>query len=558
MRRCTSRGNEVVEEALPSEVADKLWSILRAVHGAPPSEKLATLENCARHAAGLIGSDLSRAQVVDRLQTLAEADGIVAGHGNDAVVAAIAAGLENPVLLDDQIDEDEPRPPEFSDDALALLFAKEHGFFFRYVDAWGRWLQWDGRRWHFDETRAVWKKARHLCRAVAKACGSPKLAKSIASAKTIAAVVNLARCDSLIAARIDDFDAHPWLLNTPAGVIDLRTGARRAHDQLDYLTKITTVSPDKACDLTAWLKFLDRVCAGDQQLIAFLKRMLGYGLTGLIREHALFFFYGKGANGKSTFLAAVTGCMGDYHRTAPIETFTVSGGDRHPTEVAALKGARLVTSVETEEGRRWAEAKIKSITGGDKIAARFMRQDFFEYLPVFKLVIAGNHMPSLRSVDEAIRRRFHLIPFTVTVPVEERDKQLGEKLQNEYPAILAWMVEGCLEWQSRGLDPPPSVVSATATYLKGEDAIGAWIERAGDHDANAFELTAALYGAWKKHATRAGEFIGSERKFSQWLEDRSESLGLRKGRDSKGLHGFYGLRLAALTADEPDQRTVDG
>jgi hypothetical protein len=150
-------------------------------------------------------------------------------------------------------------------------------------------------------------------------------------------------------------------------------------------------------------------------------------------------------------------CAGDYHRAAPIETFTASNHDRHPTDLAALRGARLVTSVETEEGRRWAESRIKTLTGGDKIAARFMRQDFFEYTPQFKLVIAGNHKPGLRSVDEAIRRRFNLVPFTLTIPPEERDELLPEKLKAELPGILNWMIEGCIDWLERGLAPPEAL-----------------------------------------------------------------------------------------------------
>ena len=142
-----------------------------------------------------------------------------------------------------------------------------------------------------------------------------------------------------------------------------------------------------------------------------------------------------GVNGKSVLLSTIAGLLGDYHKTAPIETFTASNADRHPTDLPGLRGARLVTATETEEGRRWAEARIKQLTGGDMISARFMRQDFFEFSPAFKLVIAGNHKPSLRSVDEAIRRRFHLIPFGVTIPAGERDGELADKLRTEWPGI---------------------------------------------------------------------------------------------------------------------------
>ena len=187
--------------------------------------------------------------------------------------------------------------------------------------------------------------------------------------------------------------------------------------------------------------------------------------------------------------------MGDYCRIAPIETFTASISERHPTDLAGLRGARLVSAVETEEGRRWAESKIKALTGGDKISARFMRQDFFEFIPQFKLLIAGNHKPGLRSVDEAIRRRFYLIPFTVTIPAEERDPALLEKHKTEVPGILHWMIEGCLQWQQRGLAPPSVVTAATAAYLEAEDAIAAWIADCCEIDPNHWERRNDLFAS---------------------------------------------------------------
>jgi putative DNA primase/helicase len=215
------------------------------------------------------------------------------------------------------------------------------------------------------------------------------------------------------------------------------------------MTKMTAVAPGGECP--RFIAFLNEITNGDRALCDFLQRMFGYCITGSTREHGLFFFYGTGANGKSVLLNTVSGILGDYHRTAPIETFTASSVDRHPTELAGLQGRRLVTAIETEEGRRWAESRIKALTGGDKISARFMRADFFEYTPAFKLVIAGNHKPGLRSVDEAIRRRFHLIPFTVTIPEEKRDPDLFEKLSKEWPGILDWMINGAMHWQEKWL-----------------------------------------------------------------------------------------------------------
>ena len=300
---------------------------------------------------------------------------------------------------------------------------------------------------------------------------------------------------------------------------------------------MTATEPNGQCP-TLGRAFLNRVTGGDVSLQDFLQRVAGYALTGSTSAHALFFLYGTGANGKSVFINTVAGILADYHRTAPIETFTAMSVERHPTDLAGLRGARLVTAVETEEGRRWAELRIKSLTGGDKIAARFMRQDFFEYTPQFKLVIAGNHKPGLRSVDEAIRRRFHLIPFTVTIPPDERDPDLTEKLKAEWPGILEWMIAGCVGWQERGLAPPESVTSATAAYLEAEDALSAWIDDRCQRDPNAWASSADLYLSWKSWAEQSGEYAGTMRRFGQTLEARG-FMPLRK----RSGRGFTGLRV---------------
>jgi putative DNA primase/helicase len=435
------------------------------------------------------------------------------------------------------------RPPIYSDEALALRFAERHVSDLRFVAAQGKWFIYDGKCWHVDDTLLALDLVRHICREEAAACKKKRLAASIASASTASAVDRLARCDRRLAATVEQWDADPWVLNTPVGVLDLASGKLRPHRAEDFLTKMAGVAPDGSCPIPTWLAFLDRVCGGDSGLIAFLCRMAGYSLTGSTREHALFFLYGTGANGKSTFLNALTGCSGDYHKTSPIETFTASSSDRHPTDLAGLRGARLVTAVETEEGRRWAESKIKSLTGGDRISARFMRQDFFEFTPRFKLVVAGNHKPGLRSVDEAIRRRFHLVPFTVTIPIAERDETLGDRLKAELPGILAWAIGGCLEWQAGGLAPPAVVREATAAYLEAEDALAAWIEDVGEYDADAWESSQALYRSWKSWAERTGEHPGSLKKFIQRLEDRGSAIGMRRARNGQGGRGFFGLRL---------------
>lgn len=430
----------------------------------------------------------------------------------------------------------EPRPPAFSDDALALRFSERHGETLRYVAAWGRWLQWSGAHWATDETINVFDLARAVCREAAAECNQPKVASAIASAKTVAAVERLARSDRRHAATVDQWDADPWLLNTSGGVVDLRTGDRRAARPEDHMTKITAVAPGGECP--RWMQFLEEITASDVALQAYLWRVLGYALTGVTREHALFFGYGEGRNGKSVLLKTVADILASYHKTAAIETFTVTNGDQHPTGLAGLQGARLVTAIETEEGRRWAESRIKALTGGDKIAARFMRLDYFEFTPQFKLFVAGNHKPHLRSVDEAIRRRFHLVPFRVTFTPEQCDEALPEKLKAEWSGILQWMIDGCLEWQREGLNPPQAVREATDAYLEAEDTLAAWIDERCERDPKAWEQSSNLFASWSAWADKAGEHVGTIRRFSQNLE----SHGFQPQRRMNG-RGFCGLRL---------------
>jgi putative DNA primase/helicase len=426
----------------------------------------------------------------------------------------------------------------FSDEVLAQNLIDEHRDELRYTASWGKWFLWDGRRWSPDEKLETFSRIRSLCYRQARRAES-KEAKSVASSGTVAAVERLARADQRTAVTINEWDADSWLLTTPAGTVDLRTKVMREADQEDKITKIAGIAPDWNCPTPLWLGFLDKVTGGNRDLIAYLQRVAGYSLTGSTREHSLFFLYGTGTNGKSTFVNAITACAGEYHKVAPIETFTASNNDRHPTELAGLRGARLVTAIETEEGRRWDESKIKALTGGDTISARFMRQDFFEYTPQFKLLIAGNHKPGLRSVDEAIRRRFNLIPFTITIPPEERDLELGEKLKAELPGIMAWMIDGCMVWQQQGLNPPEIVTAATAAYLEAEDGVAAWIEECCVRDPNGFATSTELFTSWSDWAGKHGEYVGTVRKLVSALE----SKGFHPHRKNKA-RGFLGLRIA--------------
>ena len=425
-----------------------------------------------------------------------------------------------------------------TEDALALTFTRRYHRDWRYVAAWGRWLVWDGQRWRTEDTLAAADLIRGVCRHAAVQADNPKVAAKLATSGTVGGVERLARADRRHAATTAEWDADPWLLNTPGGVVDLRTGRMRAHDRADRMTKITTATPGGDCP--TWRQFIDEVTGGDTELQAYLQRMAGYALTGSTQEHALFFLYGTGANGKSVFVNTLATILGDYAANAPMDTFMETRSDRHPTDMAGLRGARFVAAIETEQGRRWAESKVKSLTGGDKISARFMRQDFFEFFPQFKLFVAGNHKPAIRNIDEAMKRRLHLIPFTITVPPERRDKLLQHKLLAERDGILAWAVQGCLAWQRLGrLDPPPRVLEATEEYFEAEDALGRWLEERCVREPNAKSLTAELFADWKYWAESAGEFVGSQRRFSDLLITR----GLEKWRNTAGVRGFRGIGL---------------
>jgi putative DNA primase/helicase len=277
-----------------------------------------------------------------------------------------------------------------------------------------------------------------------------------------------------------------------------------------------------------------------------LQRFAGYSLTGIILEHALFFLYGTGGNGKGVFLNTLTAVLADYAAVAPMETFVVMQGERHPTDLAGLRGARFVTAQETERGRRWAESKIKALTGGDPITARFMRQDFFTYVPTFKLAIAGNHKPSLSGVDAAVRRRFHLIPFTVRIA--NPDRELPEKLRLEWPGILQWMIEGCLLWQREGLNPPTAVREATDTYLAQEDSFSQWIEECCVVGRTEWGIGERLWRSWKVWAEVNNEPSGTRKAFADMMIQRGYPAD-----KNQHVRGYAGIDLKpAADRDPPD------
>jgi putative DNA primase/helicase len=423
---------------------------------------------------------------------------------------------------------------------VALAFTEQFHDRLRYCHDAGSWYEWTGTHWRQDRKHAAFSFARQL---VAHANREAEFKTQAVTGKAAFAggVEKFAQRDPAHAVTAEDWDRDPFLLATPGGVVDLRTGRMRAAQPADMMTRTTAVAPSTQQPPDLWLRFLDETTGKDDALIDFLQRWCGYCLTGDTREHALLFGYGPGGNGKSVFLNTVARIMGDYATTAAMDTFTASHGDKHPTDLAMLRAARLVTASETEEGRAWAESRIKQMTGGDMITARFMRQDFFTYLPQFKLTIVGNHKPVLRNVDEAARRRFNIVPFT-RKPVNP-DRELERKLQAEWPAILAWMIEGCLRWQENGLARPQVVADATAEYFETQDTIGRWLAERCIRDPQLEEKPGNLLADCKEWALKNGEEPPTPPQFRSAIE-KLERVKYKMVRGVRTVQGM-GLKPTA-------------
>lgn len=437
-----------------------------------------------------------------------------------------------------------------TEDDVARLFADTYAGKLRFCHSTGAWFDWVDTHWRRNETGL----AAHYVRLIARDLSVGHTGKTKAAVRKrsfSSGVETFARNDPTFAVTITAWDSDPFLLGTPGGTVDLRTGKMRRADPADGVTKLTAVAPSVQADCPLWLKFLDESTGGDTELVRFLRQWCGYCLTGDTREHALVFVHGDGGNGKSVFLNTVAYILSDYATTASMDTFVASRNDRHPTDLAMLRGARLVTASETEEGRAWAESRIKQMTGGDPITARFMRQDFFTFQPQFKLFIVGNHQPALHSVDTAARRRFNIVPFT-RKPARP-DRELEAKLRGEAPAILRWMIAGCMDWQTSGLVRPASIVEATETYFAEQDVFGQWLKdccRVEPDNRSISDFVADLFKSWTEYAEASGERAGSKKAFVQSLTKG----GFQKGQRVRGGQLYTGLQLLKPAADRESAR----
>lgn len=497
------------------EASVEIEALLRSVTTAPQGRRNHQLNRAAFLLAQRTVSDLSMDGSITQAKLTQAA--LEAGLDTDEIGPTIRSGW-TAGLREAEIDATE--------DGIAQHFSRTVGTDFIYDPRVGSWYYWDDAKW----ARVPRDHVIAELRCIARAAGKTALRKASASS----GAELLARSDP--AHRLaGEWNHDPFLLGTPEGVVDLRTGLLREANSADLVTKHTSVGPDPG-NPTLWNRFLSDATGADPSLMDFLQRLCGYALTGDIREQCLFFVYGQGGNGKSVFLNTLRAILGDHAVVSPIDMFEATAFAKHPTEIAMLAGARLVCASETARGKAWDEVRIKQLTGGDPITARYMRCDFFTFEPTFKLIIVGNHKPDLREVDDALRRRIFIVPFTQRPAIP--DLELEHKLRTEHGQILAWMIEGCRQWVGQGLDAPAAVRAATKEYFAEQDGMARWIEDRCEIASDLKTPPNELFNNWSHYALEMGFTPMSSRAFGDAI--------LRQGFErlkTNGVRYFAGIGL---------------
>jgi putative DNA primase/helicase len=437
----------------------------------------------------------------------------------------------------------------------ARRLVRLHGKNLRYCYPWGKWLVWTGTHWEIDDTGTVGKWAKETVREIYnEAAAEPqderrqalvKHALRSESLNKINAMVSLAESEPGIPVRPEDLDLDPWLLNCQNGTLNLKTMELYSHRREDLLTNVLAVPYDASAQCPKWEAFLGDIFAGNEALIEFVQQAVGYSLSGITDERCMFILYGKGRNGKSTFVEALADLLGPYAMKTEITTLTDKRqGNAATNDLARLRGARFVHVSETDEGRRFAEGKVKDLTGGDRISARFLYAEIFEYVPEFKIWMATNYKPQIRGTDPAIWDRIRLIPFTVRIPDNKlRPKRtVMAEFEAEQAGILAWAVAGCVKWLTQGLGMPEAVRTATEGYREEMDVLAGFIDDCCILSKEAFAKASDLYAAYRAWCEKSGEHPMSLRTFGTRLGDRE----FEKKRLTSGIH-WYGLGLSEET-----------
>lgn len=445
-----------------------------------------------------------------------------------------ASNLEK---LEQQVKSREPKAPDFShpvpfgtDTWMAERLVAEHGAHLRYVGPWKKWMVYRKGRWVVDAMARAQQLLKQCARELYVAAGKQpeahvrvsmgKAAVHYESAKGRAAAMTLASYEPEVQVLPERLDVDPWVLNVKNGTLNLRTAELKPHDPRDHLTKRTLANYNADAVCPTWDAFLQRIFAGDLEMITYVQRAAGYSLTGDVGERVVFVLHGVGSNGKSTLVETLMSVMAEYSLAAAPNLLVASKSEKHPTELADLLGRRLVVCQETDQEHRFDEAKLKVLTGGDRITARRMREDFWSFAPTHKPWLCTNHRPGIRGQDDAIWDRIRLIPFDVRIPDSEKDKGLAKKLRAEADGILAWAVRGCLAWQREGLQTPSKVVAASRAYREAEDRIGAFLSDCCIVRDGAQVTAKALYEAFRSWAADNGEYELSQKALGQRLAER--------------------------------------
>ena len=418
-----------------------------------------------------------------------------------------------------------------------------HGDDIRYCSTWKKWLAWNKKSglWEIDNSGEVWRLARKAVKKMFHEAASIsdsekrkalfKWGHTSESARKIVDMVKLAESEEGIAISPEALDLNQWLLNCKNGTIDLQTGQLREHDKNDLITKVIPVGYDETAECPKWGRFLDRIMDGNQELISFLQRIVGYALTGDTREQCFFILHGDGANGKSTFIKTICALLGDYAQTAAFETFlSKKQSNAANNDIARMHGMRFISAVEAEESRRLAENVIKQVTGGDTVTARFLYGEHFEFIPQFKIFLASNFKPKINCNDPAMWRRVKLIPFTVSIPEEEQIKDLEGQLKAEVSGILNWAIKGCLEWQRNGLQTPEEVVNVTKEYRNEMDTVSAFLEERCTLLSSLRVNPTELFDAYKRYCEKNGEVFLPMKRFGVSLNNKGYEVSKSNGR----------------------------
>lgn len=417
----------------------------------------------------------------------------------------------------------------------------------RYVPEWGKWILWDGSRWIMDTSGQIMELAKETARRILEegvGIADQETRKAVTNhsvrsldLRRLKAMVELAKTLPNMITLSNKLNADRMLLCVRNGVINLRTGELRAATPDDLITSQVPVEFDPNAKCPTFEAFLSKIMGHNKNLVNYIQRVIGYCLTGETTEQCLFFLYGKGSNGKSTLLNVIKALLGDdYCKQTPSETLMASRNSKSANnDVARLQGVRVVLSNEVEEGSRLSESLIKQLTGGDPISARYLYAEFFEFVPEFKLMIAGNHQPVIRGDDTGIWRRLQMIPFTTTIMPEERDPELPRKLQAELPGILNFAIQGCLVWQANGLQTPTEVTDAVNEYRTDMDLLGQWINERCEVADNKKVLASFAYQDYKNWAMQNGFQLMSSNTFGRRLGERHAKMHTRDGNVYQGL-----------------------